>query len=95
MHAYEVLKRPVTTEKSSFLSAHLRQYAFEVDKTANKLQIKDAVQKAFSVKVVSVHVMTVPGKPRRWGRHETQTAAWRKAIVTLASGDSISFFEGV
>jgi large subunit ribosomal protein L23 len=95
MHLYEILKRPLTTEKTSFQSAQMRQYAFEVSPEANKLQIKEAVEKIFKVKVVSVNVLKVPGKPRRWGRHETHTTAWKKAIVKLVEGDSISFFEGV
>ncbi len=95
MHVYKVLKRPLTTEKTSFMSARLRQYAFEVDGKANKHQVKEAVEKIFKVKVTSVNLLTVPGKPRRWGRHESHAPAWKKAIVTLAPGDSISFFEGV
>ena len=95
MHVYKVLKRPITTEKSSSMSARLRQYVFEVDKGANKLQVKEAVERIFKVKVTSVNLLTVPGKPRRWGRYESHAPAWKKAIVTLAPGDSISFFEGV
>ena len=95
MHYYEVLKRPLTTEKTGYLSSELRQYAFAVGEQANKHQVKEAVEKIFKVKVVSVNVMTVHGKPRRWGRHETMTPSWKKAIVTLVAGDSISFFEGV
>jgi large subunit ribosomal protein L23 len=95
MHVYEILKRPLTTEKTGYQAAQMRQYAFEVSQEANKHQIKEAVEKIFKVKVLSVNMQTVPGKPRRWGRHETHTAAWKKAIVTLAEGDSLSFFEGV
>jgi large subunit ribosomal protein L23 len=85
----------LTTEKTGFQSAQMRRYAFEVSPEANKLQIKEAVEKIFKVKVLSVNVQKVPGKPRRWGRHETHTMPWKKALVTLAEGDAISFFEGV
>lgn len=95
MHVYQVLKRPLTTEKTGFQSAQVRQYAFEVSPEANKLQVKEAIEKIFKVKVLSVNMLKVPGKPRRWGRHETHTAAWKKAIVKLAEGDTISVFEGV
>jgi large subunit ribosomal protein L23 len=95
MNLYAVLKRPLTTEKTSFQSAQMRQYAFEVSPEANKHQIKEAVEKIFKVKVISVNMQKVPGKPRRWGRHETHTAPWKKAIVTLGEGDTISLFEGV
>jgi len=95
MNMYQVLKRPLTTEKTNYMAEQLRQYAFEVSDDANKLQGKEAVEKIFHVKVLSVNVISMHGKPRRWGRHETHTPSWKKAIVTLAEGDSISFFEGV
>ena len=95
MDLYEVLKRPVTTEKTTILSGELRQYTFEVDRRANKHLIKQAVEKIFDVKVVKVNVMTVPSRPRRWGRIQGRRPEWKKAIVKLVDGDSISFFEGV
>ena len=95
MDLYEVLKRPVTTEKTTILSGELRQYTFEVDRRANKHLIKQAVEKIFGVKVVKVNVMTVPSRPRRWGRIQGRRPEWKKAIVKLVDGDSISFFEGV
>ncbi len=94
MHPYQVLKRPVITEKSDRL-VEAGQYAFEVHPAANKLQVKEAVKKAFNVQVLSVNIVTVPGKPRRFGRHETHTSPWKKAVVTLAAGQRIEFFEGV
>lgn len=94
MHLYEVLRRPIVTEKSMTLSDE-GKYVFEVDERANKKQIKDAVEAAFDVKVVKVAVMTVQGKKRRWGRKIVETASWKKAIVTLQEGDSIQIFEGV
>lgn len=96
MDLYKVLKRPLVTEKSTILADEDRpQYVFEVDPRANKHQIKDAVEMIFDVEVLGVNVMTVPGRPRRWGRIMGRKPAWKKAIVTLAEEDSISFFEGV
>ena len=95
MDLYQVLKRPVTTEKTTILSGMARQYTFEVDMRANKHQIKEAVEKIFEVDVTKVNVLTMPSRPRRWGRIQGRRPAWKKAVVTLAEGDSISFFEGV
>jgi large subunit ribosomal protein L23 len=94
MHLYEVLRRPLITEKSTELQAQSK-YAFEIADEANKPQVKQAVEKAFKVKVTGVNVMTVPGKTRRVGRRQVQTPSWKKAIVTLQPGDKIEFFEGV
>lgn len=95
MDPYEVLKRPILTEKSSFQSDNLHRYTFEVDVRANKRQIRDAVEQVFNVQVLAVNVMNVRGKQRRWGRIVGRTKDWKKAIVTLAPGQSIQFFEGV
>ena len=95
MHPYEVLRRPVLTEKSNYAADELHRYTFEVDVRATKQQVREAVQLAFNVKVVSVNVMNVRGKAHHSGRHTSYSSDWRKAVVTLASGDSISFFEGV
>ena len=94
MHLYEVLRRPLITEKNTVLLAQ-NKYAFEVAGEANKPQIGQAVEKAFKVKVTAVNVMTVPGKTRRVGRRQVLTPSWKKAIVTLKPGDKIEFFEGV
>jgi large subunit ribosomal protein L23 len=94
MHLYEVVKRPLITEKATLLKEQNR-YAFEVAKEANKSQIKDAVEAAFKVDVVKVNVMTVPGKMRRIGRRYVLTPSWKKAVVTLGPGQKIEFFEGV
>jgi large subunit ribosomal protein L23 len=94
MHLYEVLRRPLITEKSTMLQAE-GKYAFEVAKTASKPQIKQAIEKAFKVKVTAVNVVTMPGKKRRLGRRELPAHPWRKAIVTLKPGEKIEFFEGV
>ena len=94
MHLYEVLRRPLVTEKNTLLQA-LNKYAFEVAKEANKPQIKQAVEKAFKVQVTTVNVSRVSGKTRRVGKRLVQTAPWKKAIVTLKPGNKIEFFEGV
>ncbi len=94
MHLYEVLRRPIVTEKNTALQEQSK-YAFEVAVKANKHQVKQAVEKAFNVKVVSVNMITVPGKTRRVGRRQVQTSPWKKAMVTLEAGHKIEFFTGV
>lgn len=94
MHLYQVLRRPVITEKNTALQEQ-NKYAFEVAGKANKNQVKQAVEKAFKVKVVGVNVLTVPGKTRRVGRRQVKTSPWKKAVVTLKAGQKIEFFEGV
>ena len=94
MHTYDVLRRPLVTEKSTVL-AERNKYCFEVARDANKAQIKEAVEKAFKVKVASVNVMTVPGKMRRAGRQRGMTPDWKKALVTVEEGNKIELFEGV
>jgi len=94
MHLYEVLRRPLVTEKSTVLQG-LNKYAFEIADGANKLQIKQAVEKAFKVTVTGVNVITVRGKKKRMGRREVMSLPWKKAVVTLKPGDKIEFFEGV
>ena len=93
MHLYEILRRPLITEKSTVLQVQ-GKYAFEVAREASKPQIKQAVEKAFKVKVTAVNVMVVPGKRRRLGRRELPARPWKKAIVTLKRGDKIELFEG-
>lgn len=94
MHLYEVLRRPIITEKNTFLQEK-NKYVFEVAKEANKHQIKQAVEKAFEVKVIGVNIIAVPGKTRRVGRRQVKTSPWKKAIITLEAGQKIGFFEGV
>jgi large subunit ribosomal protein L23 len=95
MDPYEILKRPIVTEKSGFQSDNLHRYTFDVDVRANKQQIKDAVERVFDVQVLAVNVVNVRGKRRRWGRLVGRTKHWKKAIVTLSPGQTIQFFEGV
>jgi large subunit ribosomal protein L23 len=94
MHLYEVLRRPIVSEKSTQLQEQ-GKYSFEVMGKANKQQVRGAVEKAFKVKVLAVNVITVPGKTRRVGRRQVKSPAWRKAVVTLEPGQKIEFFEGV
>ena len=95
MHIYEILKRPIVTEKTSTLASDLHRYTFEVDKRANKHLVKEAVEEAFDVEVTAVNIMNVRGKTRRHGRQTGRTRDWKKAVVTLMPGQSIEFFEGV
>ncbi len=94
MNLYEVLRRPLVTEKNTMLQSQ-GKYGFEVDRDASKTQIKEAVEKAFKVTVTGVNVMTVRGKERRVGRKMVTGGAWKKAVVTLKTGDKIQIFEGV
>jgi large subunit ribosomal protein L23 len=95
VNPYEILRRPVITEKNTYLMEKGR-YAFEVARGANKPQIKAAVETAFpNVKVLAVNTMIMPSKERRRGRIVGQLPAWKKAVVTLREGDRIELFEGV
>ena len=95
MHLYEILRRPLVTEKNTAIQAPQGKYAFEVAAGANKEQVKQAVEKAFNVSVTRVNVMTVPGKGRRMRGKIVMTSSWKKAVVTLKPGDKIELFEGV
>ena len=94
MHLYEVLRRPLITEKAMVLKEE-DKYAFEVASKASKAQIKEAVEQAFKVKVNKVNVIKVPGETKRFGRREVTSSSWKKAIVTLEPGQKITFFEGL
>ena len=94
IHPYQVVVRPLITEKATILAGD-HKYAFEVLQRANKNQVRDAVEKAFSVHVTAVNTMNVRGKTRRMGRRVTHTRSWKKAIVTVAEGDTIQIFEGI
>lgn len=91
---YEVVRRPVITEKNTML-AEQNKYCFEVAVASNKNQIKQAVEKLFKVSVVAVNIVRVPGKVRRVGRSRGMTKSWKKAIVTVLPGQRIELFEGV
>ena len=94
MNAHQIILRPLITEKNTNLMAY-NKYSFEVDRNANKAQIKRAIEEIFKVSVTKVHTMNMRGKLRRRGMRFGYTADWKKAIVTLAEGDRIELFEGV
>jgi large subunit ribosomal protein L23 len=92
---YQIVKRPVITEKSNFATAN-NQYTFEVNRRANKTQIREAIEHIFKVDVIGVRVINVAPKYGRWGRRRvSRSSAWKKAIVTIASDQRIEIFEGV
>src|SRR3954463_1826752 len=90
---YDVIKRPIISEKSTALAEVANRYAFEVATEANKPEIRDAVQRLFNVKVREVRTMVMHGKVKRVGRFETKKPNWKKALVTLAEGQKIDFFQ--
>ena len=94
MHLSKVIRRPLITEKNTMLQA-LGKYVFEIEREANKSEVKQAVEKAFKVNVTAVNVIKVPGKTRRVGRRLVLTQSWKKAIVTLKPGEKIELFESV
>ena len=91
-HITDVLKKPVLTEKSLILLQEENKYTFDVDVNANKIEIRNAVEKMFNVKVESVNVMNVRPKTKRVGRYTGKTNRRRKAIVKLAEGQKIDLF---
>ena len=94
MNVHQIIVRPLITEKNTNLMS-LNKYCFQVAQSANKQQIKQAIEEIFSVAVVNVHTMNVRGKLRRRGQKLGYTSDWKKAIVTLAEGNRIELFEGV
>ena len=89
----QIIKRPVAlTEKASRLKVEHNQVVFEVERSANKIQIKSAVEAMFGVKVLSVNTLLQRGKVKRMGRSYARRHNWKKAIVTLREGDDIAFF---
>ena len=94
LHPYEVLRRPIVTEKSTMLSEQ-GKYVFEVATRANKPQIRAAVEAAFDVHVRAVNTSIVRGKTKRTGRGVSQSKPWKKAVVTVRPGERIEVFEGV
>lgn len=95
MNIHEVIREPHITEKSSRQKASANQMAFKVDRRANKIEIRGAVEALLKTKVVSVQTANIRGKKRRMGRNFGKRADWKKAVVTLAPGESVEFFEGV
>ena len=91
---YQVIKKPLITEKANILKEKENKVAFVVDRGANKAEIKEAVERLLKVKVLKVHISNMKGKPRRIGRSIGKRPDWKKAVVTLKPGDRIDFFEG-
>ena len=94
MNRFDIIKRPLDTEKLDRMRDRENKFAFEIDMKANKTEVKQAVESLFKVKVLDVKTSIVRGKFRRLGRFEGKRPNWKKAIVTLKEGDAISLFEG-
>ncbi len=93
LHLYDIIKRPVITEKSTEMAEQHNQYVFEVDMNANKIQIADAVMKIFDVDVTQVRTMVVaPKRGRRYRSYYIRRKAWKKAVVMVPQGQTISLF---
>lgn len=95
---YDILRRPIVTEKSNYQAGEMNQYVFEVSMDATKQMVKEAVETVFDVDVARVNIINVPAKrSRRWRsrRVKVRRSAYKKAIVTLEPGESIDVFEGV
>ena len=95
MNPYEIIRGPVITEKGTIQKELNNQLTFEVDRRANRVEIRHAVEKVFNVRVEKVRTMQIKGKVKRLGRSMGKRRSWKKAIVTLAEGQNIEFFEGV
>ena len=95
MNPYEVIKRPLLTEKSTVMKEKNNQYCFEVSCKATKSDVRNAVEGLFSVKVLDVKTMHYKGKTKRVGKSVGSRRDWKKAVVTLKEGMSIELFEGV
>ena len=95
MIPHDIVKRPLITEKTSIQKEVNNQITFEVDRRANRVEIKKAIESIFNVNVVGVKTMQVKGKTKQRGRIVGKRRNWKKAIVTLMPGERIDFFEGV
>ena len=92
---YDIIRRPLITEKTNLQKEAFNQVSFEVDRRANRVEIKRAVESIFKVRVAGVKTMQVKGKVKRRGRFVGKRKDWKKAVVKLVPGDRIDFFEGV
>ena len=95
MDIYKVIKEPHITEKGSLQKELSNQISFKVDRKANKVEIRQAVETLFKTKVLDVKTLNVKGKKRRLGRNVGKRPDWKKAVVKLAPGENIEFFEGM
>jgi len=94
MNNYNIIVRPVVTEKANKALMASNKVTFEVNPDANKSEIKKAIETLFKVKVLKVNTVTLPGKVRRFGAKESRQSNWKKAIATLKAGEKIALFEG-
>ena len=95
MIAHKIIKRPLITEKTSIQKEMFNKVSFEVDRRANRIEIKRAIETIFNVRVAGVQTMQITGKTKQRGRIIGKRRDWKKAIVTLMPGERIDFFEGV
>lgn len=95
MEYHQIIRRPLITEKGMRYNEQQNTVVFQVDPRANKLQIKQALEALFQVKILRIHTLNMQGKKRRIRGREGKRPDWKKAYVTLREGDSITFFEGV
>ena len=95
MDIYQIIKEPHITEKATLQKEWSNQISFKVHKNANKIEIRRAVERLFKTKVLDVNIMNVQGKRRRVGRNAGKRSDWKKAIVKLAPGENVEFFEGM
>jgi large subunit ribosomal protein L23 len=93
MSIYSVIKKPLVTEKTTLEKDAKNVIAFEVERSANKIEIKQAVEKIFKVEVTAVKTVNVAGKVKRVGRQEGKRSNWKKAYVSLKEGSNVDFFE--
>lgn len=93
MNVFQVIKKPLITEKTSLGKDENNMVAFVVDRDATKIEIRQAVEKFFKTQVKDVNTITVAGKRKRFGKREGKRANWKKAYVTLKEGSSVDFFE--
>ncbi len=92
---YDIIRRPLNTEKTTLQKELFNQVSFEVDRQANRMEIRDAVERIFNARVHSVRTIQMKGKVKRRGRIVGKRRDWKKAIVRLMPGQRIDFFEGV
>ena len=95
MNHYDMIRRPINTEKTTIQKEEANQVTFEVNRLANRIEIGQCVEKIFNVKVAAVRTMQIKGKVKRRGRTLGKRRDWKKAIVTLMPGERIEFFDGV
>ena len=95
MDMYQIVKKPLVTEKGTVMLSEGNRVTFKVHLDANKIEIREAVQKIFNVTVLQVNTQVVRGKRKRFGKAMGQTKSWKKAMVQLKEGDKIEIFEGV